>query len=391
MATSGTSIQINKQIAASNPAQIAFNKLVVQLESARLKYEKTKESLDKKRAYTEQYLRPVLERTVQSEMKWMQIYFEECKMTKAKKRKELFARFILEEIDAMFMLSMVLSGEDEARLREIAKVCEDIAYSVDPDDKEDVRMLEKLFFENMMSNLQEQLKAEGLEVDFSGLSSDLSPEEVQMRVAEKLAQAKAQAKAEPQTKKKKLSKKELLREQQLAQKEEARRRSIGYIYKGLAKVLHPDLEKDPDERLRKEEIMKKLTIAYKENDLYSLLLLEKEWMNSSEDRLNAMDEDHLKIYLEVFKDQIRELQRNEAALVYHRDYTFICSLADGPNRLKYWKPDEARKMLEARGRFLEEGLRDMEHSKELRKAIIKGVLEKFKEKEEEEEDFLDFF
>ena len=54
MATSGTSIQINKQIAASNPAQIAFNKLVVQLESARLKYEKTKESLDKKRAYTEQ-------------------------------------------------------------------------------------------------------------------------------------------------------------------------------------------------------------------------------------------------------------------------------------------------------------------------------------------------
>lgn len=70
-----------------------------------------------------------------------------------------------------------------------------------------------------MSNLQEQLKAEGLEVDFSGLSSDLSPEEVQRReVAEKLAQAKAQAKAKPQTKRKKLSKKELFREQQLTRK-----------------------------------------------------------------------------------------------------------------------------------------------------------------------------
>lgn len=358
------------------------------MEKARQKFDKTRESLDKKRAYAEEFLRPVLDKTLKAELQWIQVCFEECKLTKPKKKKELFARFILSEIDALFVFAMVFSEEERNMLQQVAKECENIAYSDTLDDDGDSPDFDKMMFDNMMSEMQEMVRDAGLEVDFSELTYDLSPEEMQARAARLLAEAREAA--GQKRKKKKLSKKEMEREHLQLQKEEARKKSIGSIYKGLAKVLHPDLEKDPDERLKKEEFMKKLTIAYKENDLYALLQLEQEWMNGSEDRLNALDDDQIKIYIEVFKEQIREIQANESTLVYHRDYAFISCLAEGPFHLKYWKPEENRKELEERRSILEKDMSDMARSAEGRKIIIQEILDQFEEEEKEDEKMMEF-
>lgn len=63
--------------------------------------------------------------------------------------------------------------------------------------------------------------------------------------------------------------------------EEMQEKGINSIYKQLTKVFHPDLEHDSAQKAHKEELMKRLTTAYKSNDLYALVILAMEWMNGS--------------------------------------------------------------------------------------------------------------
>jgi len=390
MSAPSSSLQIKKQLSASNPNQVAFNKLVKKLESARLKFEKTRQMLDEKRAFAEEHIRPALVKKMQEELKWIELCFEECQATKGKKKKGLIARFILREIESLYLIPTIITEVQDSRLQEIANVCEDLGFPPAYSNEDDFPELDGLIFSEMMSNLEDQFRSKGLDIDLSDLPPDLSPEELKERVSQRMDEANAAAQEKNITKKK-LNKKEIERQEKLIQKEEARKKSIGSIYKGLAKVLHPDLEKDPDERLRKEEFMKKLTIAYKDNDLYSLLMLEKQWMGDSQERLNTLSDDQLKIYLEVFREQVSELETNETGLLHHHDYAFICCLADGPFHLKRWRPEIACEEIDSRREFLLKILGDMSRSTVLRKAILSQTFDRFKEDEvEEDDDFWDF-
>jgi curved DNA-binding protein CbpA len=88
----------------------------------------------------------------------------------------------------------------------------------------------------------------------------------------------------------------------------ARRRTIGAIYKQLAKVLHPDLEPDPEKRGEKLALMQQLTAAYRNEDLPSLLRLELEWLHREEGDLDRLTEEELKIYNAVLREQAGERQ-----------------------------------------------------------------------------------
>ncbi len=109
-------------------------------------------------------------------------------------------------------------------------------------------------------------------------------------------------------------------------REEARKRSVVAIYKQLAKVLHPDLERDPEARARKELLMQDLTKAYREGDLHTLLRLELAWIKREEGDLHTLlrlelawikreegdlerlGDDKLGIYSELLEEQVVELQ-----------------------------------------------------------------------------------
>lgn len=88
------------------------------------------------------------------------------------------------------------------------------------------------------------------------------------------------------------------------------KRSLNTIYKQLAKTFHPDLEPDNEKKKQKEELMKKLTVAYEKSDLYMLLSLELEWMNNSGGIAKSHSDEQLKIYNLILKDQVEELQRD---------------------------------------------------------------------------------
>ena len=102
--------------------------------------------------------------------------------------------------------------------------------------------------------------------------------------------------------------------------EELKNRSLSEIYKQLAKVLHPDLETDPERKKEKEALMKKLTVAYKEKNLHALLLLELEWIHKEEGELEKLTEAKLNSYNEILKMQVIALENDFFSMRAHPRY-----------------------------------------------------------------------
>lgn len=99
---------------------------------------------------------------------------------------------------------------------------------------------------------------------------------------------------------------------------------IKSLFRQLAKAFHPD--KEPQEHLKEEKttLMKKITAAYENQDLYGLLKLEKEHLGPRE-----FTEDKVELYIKHINDRLKELKSFEASLKKHGPlatvYRFIYS------------------------------------------------------------------
>ncbi len=162
-------------------------------------------------------------------------------------------------------------------------------------------------FFKFKDEMMEIFQKEGIDLDLSALKGTDNQQEVAFKFFEALEEAKdkmgPEEKIRPQ-----LTQRELKQQEQ----KEIQKKSIGAIYKHLVKAVHPDLEQDPSLKASKEEMMKKVTVAYENDDLYTLLQIEMEWMNRSANRSTSPEQ--FKIYNAVLKDQVDEL-RNEINVV----------------------------------------------------------------------------
>ncbi len=99
---------------------------------------------------------------------------------------------------------------------------------------------------------------------------------------------------------------------------------IKTLFRQLAKAFHPD--KEPLEHLKEEKnsLMKKITAAYENQDLYGLLKIEKEHLGPRE-----FTEDKIELYIKHINDRLKELKSFEASLKKHgplsKIYRFIYS------------------------------------------------------------------
>lgn len=99
------------------------------------------------------------------------------------------------------------------------------------------------------------------------------------------------------------------------------KRSVKTVYTGLMKVFHPDTETDPDLKAQKEEISKKITVAYGNQDFFELLKLESEFLTTQKHRLSQLNDQQLRQYLDVLTEQKIELRKQVAQL--KNDYGFL--------------------------------------------------------------------
>lgn len=85
-------------------------------------------------------------------------------------------------------------------------------------------------------------------------------------------------------------------------------KSVRALYMDLVKALHPDREPDEAEKLRKTELLKKVTVAYENNELLTLLRLQLELDRTSQAHLENLAEDQLKHFNKLLREQTRELE-----------------------------------------------------------------------------------
>lgn len=127
-------------------------------------------------------------------------------------------------------------------------------------------------------------------------------------------------------KKSKKSKQERKEDQNKEAELAIQQRSIRSIYISLAKVLHPDISKNSMDFSEKEELMKKVILAYQSKDLHALLVLEREWVSSQNLRMDQLEEHQLDIYLQSLKERLKSLELEMESLYHSPIYAEIAPL-----------------------------------------------------------------
>ncbi len=178
-----------------------------------------------------------------------------------------------------------MDAEAELEAAEMAKQMASI-FGVDFDDDEDISTPEQ-FQEQMFRKLSEQ--------------QDAWEEEERLKQEKRAQRPKTQKQQEKEDKQKE-------QEQKLT-------KSVRSVYMDLVKAFHPDREKDDAEKERKTEIMQRVTKAYNDNDLLSLLKLQMEFNRIDQDHLETLADEQLLYYNKILKQQLTDLEQEKNSVV----------------------------------------------------------------------------
>jgi uncharacterized protein YqgV (UPF0045/DUF77 family) len=153
----------------------------------------------------------------------------------------------------------------------------------------------------------EMAEALGVDIKLDAGDSETALEEKLQQYMDSLEEA-ARAHAE-QGQKRKKTKKQLEKEAAEKQKNLDIRKTVKEIYNNLVKLLHPDLEQDAEERLRKNEIIKQVNAAYESDDMFTLLQLQSAYLSRHSDQIAQLPEIQLDVFISILKRQKEELQQ----------------------------------------------------------------------------------
>ena len=196
---------------------------------------------------------------------------------------------------------------------------------------------------------------------------------VQQKMAEqqvRFAEEEAQQETRRATRKK--SPKQQAAEDKKQAEEKNITKSVRALYMDLVKALHPDLEPEEAEKIRKTELLKQVTIAYEANELLTLLRLQLELNRIDQSHLENLAEDQLGYYNKLLREQVRELD--------DRLYEEQMSLQSFTGRSYYFTPTPAaleydyqhqKQQLEQKIRQLVAEVLAFEHDPAALKAFLK--------------------
>ena len=169
----------------------------------------------------------------------------------------------------------------------------------------------------------------GVEADFSELEAAASEADFMAKAEELTARIRKLKEAEAEAARCAEHGRHGSEDEDVRAAEEFRKRSIANIYKQLARVLHPDLERDSERQKEKVELMQELTVAFRQNDLHTLLRLEMQWIENEGGNIERLTEEKLGVYNEVLAGQVEGLERRFRDLVYHARYRPIVVFNNG--------------------------------------------------------------
>ncbi len=346
-------------------AQQAFNRLVARIETLRLKLERETRRLDDALAYYGEHLHARLRRQTELRKGLVRALaaFLNDKGLKPKSARSTLCQVIAQQLQEVFFQEGALSDDDLRALFERVHGC--AFEEFERDEFEASRQQ----FETMFSDL-------GIDIDLSAIKPGMSEETLAAKAAEmadrlrREVEEKQQSSSPPRRKTQRQMEKE--ERQRLAA--ELRKKTVATLYKQLARVLHPDLELDAARRNQKEVLMQELTVAYRNNDMHTLLRLEMEWIQREEGNIEHLTDEKLAIYNQTLKEQVENLEREIYDLPCHPRYQPI-TVPDGPfgATIRANGPAEAR-ALDEDNASMEASIRDLQsrNGLETLKAILRS-------------------
>jgi hypothetical protein len=297
-----------------SPAQKAFHRLQKKIENLQVSLKTTEEQLDQSLLFYYEKIQPLEKRIVTHLTECIKLLYHHLKnpTSLSKKEHKLLKELISYKINEIFSITMFKEIDPEIRL--IFKELEGIDYE-EAASKD---------LDHLRAEMENMFKEEGIEIDLSKINLFDDEHDLNHKLFEAMGEAHAKRlENESAIPPKEKTKRELEKEKKAQELENLQKKGIGTIYKQLVKVLHPDLEQNPAIKKEKEELMKKLTVAYENNDLITLLSLEMEWINSSDKKgMNEpqKNDEQLKIYNSILKDQIEMLQEGIHSLFLYPKY-----------------------------------------------------------------------
>lgn len=299
--------QLNKQ-------QQAFNKLIKKIEKLRLELKETAANLDAKLEYYGKYIHPLEQVLITRRKEYVKLLFlfYSGKNVLMKQQKNILKELLLRQLEEVFAIDE--HGPDE-ELAKIYKKVKGVSY-------EDAAISD---FEVAKDELEAMFEDVGFDLNLE----DFNPEEI-MDEMRRLQDdfLKQQENLNSKKASRKTTAKQLEKEKREQQLEEARNKNISSVYKQLAKALHPDLEQDENIKSEKEALMKQLTVAYNNNDLYSLLSLEMEWIHKEEQHTDKLSNEKLAIYNKVLREQVQELEQNKFSMMIDPRFQVLLRYAE---------------------------------------------------------------
>jgi len=239
---------------------------------------------------------------------------------------------------------------------------------------------------NAMDELSDMFYQQfGVKIDLSNVDENTDYEKLQQQFEEQMQNAEYK---KPTGKGRKKTKKQLDKEAMEERKEAIKNKSLRSIYLSLAKMLHPDTVTDEGLKVEKEEMMKVVTLAYNQKNLMELLRLEMQWVNNHQDSLANLDKSTLDIYIDLLKDQAKDLQSQLQMLYLNPAYSRIAHypLHSEEVALKYL--DQDVKGYTLANKKVEDKITNLQSELYL-KAIISSCIEDFYEEDENDMD-MDF-
>ena len=301
-----------------SPAQVQFNKLMKKLETVRKNHQQEQRRLDQLLSICTLRLLPLVEALHRLNFKMLNLglaTMAEIKLTA--RRRGLFEDLLRNKALDLSFDSSGLTEEELARLNELLAILG--GAKSEGGEKEEATAA----FDHLREMMEEAAREVGVQLDLSDLDLHGDPAEFERILKQRLEAAVADGERQPgaSTQRSRKPTKTQMKKQRLQQEvEEAKKRDLKSLYKQLAKVLHPDLETDPERKLHKEEWMKRLTTAHAASDLRELLAIEMEWLGEESSNLTAATDEKLKVYCGVLKEQIDEMKSRTMSLIHEPQY-----------------------------------------------------------------------
>lgn len=334
--------------------QKAFNKLTQRIELLSKEIEQEQEKLDKINEHYRKSILPLDEEMARQKMDMaILLHDAAAKFKYSKSQKESIKNVMLYLFAAAF--EKITPNEEEEAIYN---------YWADMSYKEEIKMAE----EGMKADMSDELKFKhGLDIDLSDFED--TPEgyaKFQQKLQEELDKKLAEEELRFANKKK--TKKQIEKEALQKEEEKMQLKSIRSIYISLAKVLHPDANNDV-QNSNKEDLMKKVTKAYADKDLPTLLKLEMEWAASEKNNINTLSDSRLKLYIASLKERVKELEAEKYAIWSHPKYRFITRWMSSTQKSAIRAVNKIKKELTNKLNFQKQDYADLKYN-QTKKSIL---------------------